>query len=822
MPNKTIYLNTIKAFEGEAGLSLIDREEVSQKLQEAWKKDTTQAKLDYLAAYREIFRGVLKKWSDNELLIAFQSRSDTMPNFKQCLLKTDEALKLCAMSMIPELRENEDVLSHMTFGVIDSTKLKDEFVEVRQKYLNARTSENMTKKRKADAYDKYKSKWMETTTRNITELVRDKDALNLMSQDEKTDFALALDAYRNDTTLKYPFSLREKELIDESFKLWKQELGCANEENLDEFVAGQYFQYAQKFSNGDWVDAQVNEAIAEYNKEPNPAKQEIERYKKIATEEKELRELKEKTNPTAEITDDEAEILGDFFMQEELTQQIQETKEMPNRKERLFLQNKVDKINKEYSLTLNHNKLRTSVEQLSVLMIEAREEKQRFLDQDSVVVIENGKETCYKAKDYYKEKIEQANKECFEKINKIQEERQREEEEFNKRIRNIENHSQYLDKTTIERLKENNKNELKEKKDNFDKVIAKARAELQESLSVVKGGIVIEKTGDKERQYESKKYYETHETKKEQYVYGQYQQLYSRIYKDACKNIKEKNYPEGKITDFSHVAKDVDTLLKSAMYLSNVYDNDKNLEIIQKCSYGGLSAERLASFVSYIEGDDWAKDQYSDAAWQKQSSNAKKIYAGWLQAAKNNKKVKPADRIKESLEKSLKSFNKGEITKKQLLDNMLAGESYLENTYPTNFSKFRSFIQYNRVNNALGKCRSALGFTDKYNIRIEMNLEYSRLADTMKKEQVFKSIEKRMDYSIGFKAEKLDFEKEHKIVQDKELDRKARELESLKAKDKEPIIVHELDERKLILNQQPRVKPIVPVAQLNPVLNANK
>jgi DNA mismatch repair protein MutL len=70
-----------------------------------------------------------------------------------------------------------------------------------------------------------------------------------------------------------------------------------------------------------------------------------------------------------------------------------------------------------------------------------------------------------------------------------------------------------------------------------------------------------------------------------------------------------------------------------------------------------------------------------------------------------------------------------------------------------------------------------------------------------------------MDYSIGFKAEKLDFEKEHKIVQDKELERKERELESLKAKDKEPITVHELDERKLILNQQPRVKPIVPVVE---------
>lgn len=822
MPNKTIYLNTINALEGGAGISLIDRDEVAQKLQEAWKKDTTQAKLDYLAVYREIFRAVLKKWSDNELSRVFEQRADAMPNFKQCLLKTDEALKLCAMAMIPELRENEDVLSHMTFGVIDSTKLKDEFVSVRQKYLNAKTSENVMKTRKANAYDKYKSKWMETTTRNITEIVRDKEALNLMSQDEKIDFALALESYRNDETLNRPWGANEKGLIDDSLNLWKAELGCENGENLDDFVAGQYYQYAQKFGNPEWLDAQVNDAIAEYNKDPNPAKQEIERYKKIDADEKELRKMKETTNSTAEITDDTAEMVGDFFMQEELTQELKEIPETPNYKTRVFLQEKVEKINKEYSLKLNHNKLRTSVEQLSAQMIKAREEKQRFLDKDSVVVIEKGVETCYNAKEYYKEMIDKANKTCFEEISKIQADRQREEEEYNKRIKNIENHSQFLDKTTIETLKADNVKSLKEKQEAFDKAIAKARAELQESLSAVKGGIVIEKNGDKERQYESKKYYETHETQKEQYAYGQYQQLYSRIYKDACKNIKEKNYPQGRITDFSHVAKDVEQLFKSAMYLSNVYDNDKNLEIVQKASYGGLSAERLAALTTYLDDDSWAKDQYRDDVWQKQSEAAKKIYADWEQAARKDKKTPPAIRIKQTLEKSLKSFNKGEITKKQLLDYMLAGEAHIQTNYPTNFKKLSSFIQYNRVNNALQKCRTALGFSDKYNIRIEMNLEYERLAGMMKKEQVFKAIEKRMDYSIGFKAEKLDFEQEHKVVRDKEIEQKTNELKRLKEMDKEPISIPELDERRRILNQQPRVKPVVPVAQQQLSLNANK
>ena len=66
------------------------------------------------------------------------------------------------------------------------------------------------------------------------------------------------------------------------------------------------------------------------------------------------------------------------------------------------------------------------------------------------------------------------------------------------------------------------------------------------------------------------------------------------------------------------------------------------------------------------------------------------------------------------------------------------------------------------------------------------------------------------------------FEKEHKIVQDKELARKESELNALKAKDKEPLHIPELDERKLILSQGPRVKPIVPTAETQRTLNNAK
>jgi hypothetical protein len=422
----------------------------------------------------------------------------------------------------------------------------------------------------------------------------------------------------------------------------KQEIGCARDEVVAEFVAGQYYAYAQKLGEEEWLDTQVNEAITEYNQNPNPAKQEIERYK-------EVERTTEKVDSAPAITDDAAEMVGDFFMQEELQQEV---KEIPNRKERVFLQDAVEKFNRDYSLDINHNKLRTSVEQLSALMIEARKEKERFLDEDSVVVIENGKETCYTAREYYKDKIDEANRAYMQELQKIEAERQREEEKHNKLLKNIEKQAQAADKQLAEmseRLKADALKTFKEKREGFEKALAKANADLKESMSIVKGGIVIEKNGDKSRQYTSSRYYETHETQKEQYAYGQYQLAFSLVYKDACKNIKERNYVEGRMADFSSVAKDLDQIFKSAMYISNVYEDDKNREIIQKCSFGALSAEQLASSVMHIDGDSWAKEQHREEVWPKQSQKALKMLSDWEKELKGNKKIKPGDFIKDKL-----------------------------------------------------------------------------------------------------------------------------------------------------------------------------
>ena len=110
-------------------------------------------------------------------------------------------------------------------------------------------------------------------------------------------------------------------------------------------------------------------------------------------------------------------------------------------------------------------------------------------------------------------------------------------------------------------------------------------------------------------------------------------------------------------------------------------------------------------------------------------------------------------------------------------------------------------------------CRSAVGLTEHDSLRAAMNKEYAKMATAMSKEQIFKSVEKGMEHSLAFQDEKTLLEHEHKVVQDREIARKESELASLRAKDREPLSIPEVDERKNILTQEPRVKPIVPVLQ---------
>ena len=788
MPNKMIYSNSIDDIEKNIGSSFIDRDGMAKQLKRAWNSDETIAKEKYLNTYRKIFRSVLEVWSDKEFSIALSTRSDKMPDLKKCLLKTDEYLKLCAMALIPELREKEDILSFMTFGVIEEEKLKEEFIAVRKKYFDIKESDNIMKKRKQDAYDKYKKEWEKSTTHKITAHVRDADALKLMEEEEKIDYALALEAYLNDSSVKRPLDLQEKDLIKDALIDWKKEVGCPENLSFTNFVTDRYFEYAAKLNDEKWVDDEIKEAINQYNLSQNPIKQDINRYKEVEN-----------------IAGDTMEMVGEFFMQEELAYDI---KEAPDMKERIYLEEKATEFNQKYSLHVNKDKLRSSIEQVTALMIKAREEKERYLSDDNVVVIENGVEKCYTVKEYFNEKIEKAKKEYADKIEKIEKEREKAEQDYNKLSNSLADKNGDVGQEQIEKLQAENEKIYKDKKAEIDKRFAEAKKELEKTTSAVKGGIVIEKNGKEEKQYKSSQYYETHETQKEQYAYGEYQRMFSRVYKDACKNLKEQNYSQGKETDFSKVAWDVDRLFKSAMYISNIYENEKNKELVQKCSFGGFSAEQLASFVTKFDGDLWASDQSSEKVWAKQVSNAKNILSQWAKEEKENPKIKISEKIATTLNDKCKKFAKGDITPKEMLDYTIAATSHLQNTYPSGNKKFFNIRQYNREKKALNECRKALGLTEMSSLRVAMNKEYAKISERMSKEEVFRSMGVRMNCLALFKEEKRALETEHQIVKDRVVAEKIEKLEQLKEKGKEPIAISELDEKNVILNQKPRVEPI--------------
>lgn len=822
MPNKIIYLNTIKSLEEESGLSLISAKDLEKRLQDAWKNDKSEAKVDYLAEYRKVFREVLTTWSEHEFTTALHKNSDTMPNFKNCLSKTDQALKVCAMAVLPELRENADVLSNMTFGVLDATQLRGEFVSIRRKYATLKGAENLMKKRQAAAYEKYKKDWAQKTTRNITELVKDKEAVQAMPQEEKIDYALALDAYRKDQNLPYPLVDEDKVLINDALADWEKEIGCGRDENLTDYVSNQYFQRAPKFADDAWIKDEVSAAIKEYNKVPNFANQEIAQYKTLEAETAEKKLKSESTVQTEGITDATAEMVGDFFAQEDLAQEL---KEIPLRKERQYLNEKVAAFNQQYSLRINSEMMRTSVEQVSALMIKAQEEKERFYDPDSVVVIENGEEKHYTVKEFYKDSMEKANKKYEEELKRIEEERAKAEKERQSILAQVEKmrkNGVELDEQMLSGLPADGEEAFKEKSRALDKALEKAAKDMQKEVSEMKGGIVIERDGKTEKSHKASQYYETHETKKEQQAYSEYQKMYIRFYRDACKNLKEQNYNAGLVSDFSMVAKEVDKLFKVAMYNANVYDNDKNKEVVQKCNFGGFTPEQLAAAVMNFDGDSWAADQTSEAAWTKQKTGAKQIVSRWSTEEKKNPKLKPGDRVKSELDTRRAAFEKGEITRKQMLDYAIAATAHIENNYSTRFQRFFSFRQYGREKKALLACRTALGLKEGDSLRVAMSNEYTRLSKYMSKEEVFRGVGTRVSLLPNFQEEKRMLEQEHKEVQDKVQKEKQTALEQLKSTDKEPMSISTLNERDVILYQKPRVEPIPSPTQASPSLNAQK
>jgi hypothetical protein len=91
----------------------------------------------------------------------------------------------------------------------------------------------------------------------------------------------------------------------------------------------------------------------------------------------------------------------------------------------------------------------------------------------------------------------------------------------------------------------------------------------------------------------------------------------------------------------------------------------------------------------------------------------------------------------------------------------------------------------------------------------------------MSTEEVFKGIGVRMTCLPTFKEEKRGLEEEHQAVRDQIVSEKLTQLEELRAKDREPISIPQLNEKDVILNQEPRSQPVQAPVQPQQTLSLN-
>ena len=164
--------------------------------------------------------------------------------------------------------------------------------------------------------------------------------------------------------------------------------------------------------------------------------------------------------------------------------------------------------------------------------------------------------------------------------------------------------------------------------------------------------------------------------------------------------------------------------------------------------------------------------------------------------------------MKNALADRQAAFQKGNISRKELLDYMIAADAHLQKNFSTRSQRIFGRKQYKIEKGALDSCRAALGLNKKDSLRVAMNSEYAKMAKSMSKEEIFKSIEKKANNVPFFQEEKENFAREHTNVQNKIKAEKQVALDKLKKEDREPIVVSSEDERARILSQKPRVKPV--------------
>lgn len=781
--NKIVFDNCINILEGEAKIALIDKEQFATALRDAWEKDKSTAKVEFLGTYGKIFRSTLEKWTIHEAEAAFQSRSDTMPNFGKNLLCVEQNLKLSAMALIPELRENKDVLSNMTFGGVQPNALNKEFTSVTRQFTLPKKIEKAVAEREQQAYKTYADKWANLTVRRITEVAYSEEKLASMSRDEKINYRLALGVYlskmsgkkevvdNKEVVVGQKIGDKEIDLIESAIAVFNTDLKWYKNSSIVDNLGDEYSRQASKIHDQDRIYREVQQTITAYNQSPNPAADEITKYKLLHEDAQKVKADKERTIENS-FEDEAVSAVGDLFA---IAEAEAELNDVYTSKERTFLNQKVDRFNETYKMRIGQEKFRTSIDQVSRLMMSAREEKERFLDPENVVVIENGKERVVRAEEYFATEIAEVEK-------------------------------QYQDSLSALEGKERSADLERQKKE--------IEKEHKTGLARLHGGIVIEKNGDVATRFVASDYFDTHETTHEQYAYSEYQKMYGRIFADACRSVKEENYAKGTPVNYGEVAKDVDEMFKSAMFESRMYDNAKNEEMVEKCNFGGFSTEQLANIAVGVKDEKWSLNQKSEQAWQQQSDMAKKILSDWHQAEKQKGAQSSTFNVQKDLLTKSQAFKNGEIGKKELLDYTLAAESHLQRNFNGRWKKLFNFIQYRNEMAAIRGCRSMLGLNEKASLRAELSNIYAASASQMQKENVFQAMDEVVGNSLSFDTAKEKFETEHKQVKDAVKEQKQAAFNDLMESGREPLVIEELDERKAILHQGPRVKPIGGQVQL--------
>lgn len=835
MLHQDIYDNSILILESAAGFHFIDRVGLSKALHDAWKKDTSKEKLSFLQAYNGLFREHLKKWTQNAAE-RYINRPSAMPDFGANLLLMEEHFKRAAMAVIPSLCDEKNLLADMTFAGIEENDLGEEFYSVTLSNTKSKRIEELVENRTKSAYEKYKEEWAEDVVRKITEVAYNADKLRKMSKDDKIDYLLALNEHAKSLEDKPDIPDDHKELLANARAKMMDEVEFDKDISLEENLDSVLSERANSLSDSERISKEMGAAVTKYNLTDDPAQKDIEGF---------LLQVDSKVEKQKAdiVNEDAAEMASEMFAIFDKENEIAD-----EGIERRQLEQRIEEYNGKYGSRVSKEKLRTSVAQLARLMVEARAEKEGFLNADNMVVIDGGKEKMIPAKEYYKDLSDDAlaaeiprekggfviekqegktvrySFEEYQRRKKAKEAKPHNKKKGGKRDNSAAPERERIVDINTDLIGENkldpdsiiiieNGKETTVKVSEYNEELSKQA--IADARANVKGGFVVEKDGNKTRRYKASEYFETHETAKEQIAYKEFQTMYARLYADACQKAKEISYEKCEPVDFAKIAEDTDYLFKTAMFEAGVFKDARNKEIIEKSHFGGFTAEQLSNIAAGVKGGGWELNQSSEAAWKKQSATTKKILTEWRKNEQKDTKIRHSvDRVEKSLTAYRKEHDNGTVSRKRLLEYTIAAEAHMQAKFNTRWKRFISFRQYGREKAAINSCRASLGLNELVTLRPRLVNIYNEASQKMSKEAIFQSMNKAVEDVADFEHSKLQLNNEHKRVKEAERQRKTEELEQMRSQGREPIQIPELDERKRIVNEGPKSKPVIMQQQL--------